>query len=207
MFRQTALTVSIAIALGTAGGAFASEGRDGRWHSATQGAPSLKVCKKLVASNPQSAIANNDLGWAYRQNGNLAEAEKYLRAALKLDATIAAAHSNLSVVLLDKNAVPEAKAEAQAAVQLDGNNPIYRVVYGNALAKLDDRKGAIEQYRQAVKLKPDYENALYNLGRTLAQDGQVHEAKFVLADALKLDPKDDRVVVALDEITREGDKP
>ncbi len=190
--------------MGTISGAMASDGRSGSWHSGTQGSPSLKVCKKMVEANPQSAVANNDLGWAYRQNGNLVEAEKFLRAAVKLDPNMSAAHSNLSVVLLDKNVAAEAKAEAQTAVNLDNKNPIYHVVFGNALGKAGDRKAAIEQYRLAVKLKPDYENALYNLGKTLAEDGQEHEAKFVLADALKLDPKDDRVVAALDQLVKEG---
>ena len=204
MLKQTTIVLIAAIASTTCG-ALASEGREGKWHSGTQGSPSLNVCKKLVAANPQSAIANNDLGWAYRQNGNLIEAEKYLRAAIKLDNGMGAAHSNLSVVLLDKGAAGEAKTEAQLATQLDAKSPIYRVVFGNALSKGGDRKAAIEQYREALKLKPDYENAMYNLGRVLSDDGQQQEAKFVLADALKLDPNDDRVMALLDELTKHGE--
>lgn len=175
------------------------EGRSGSWKSSTQGAPSLKVAKKLVEKNPKDAIANNDLGWAYRQNGDAAQAETYLREAVKLNPKMGQAHSNLSVVLFDANKLDEAQTEAAQAVAIDPNNAIYKVVLGNALAKKGDRKAALEQYRSAVQLRPDYENAQYNLGRVLLDDGQANEGKLVLVDALKLDPNDERVLKLLDQ--------
>ncbi len=178
-----------------------ADGRAGSWRSAAQGAPSLKAAKSAVEKHPQDAIANNDLGWAYRQNGDLVQAETCLRVAIKADPKLGEAHSNLSVVLVDLKKFDEAKTEAAQAVTLDGNNPIYRAVLGNALSKAGDRKEAIEQYRTAIKLKPDYENAHYNLGRVLKEDGQINEAKLVLVDALKLDAKDDRVLTLLDDMT------
>src|SRR6185437_6783738 len=106
----------------------ASDGRSGAWHTAAQGAPSLKASQKAVELNPQDAVANNDLGWAFRQNGDLTQAEKYLRDAIKLNPRLAQAHSNLSVVLVDKGALDEAQAEGQQAVAIDPGNPIYKVV-------------------------------------------------------------------------------
>jgi Flp pilus assembly protein TadD len=191
----------VSLLIGAATASYAADGRAGAWHQAAQGAPALKVCKKLVQQNPNSPIANNDLGWAYRQNGDQAMSEKYLREAIRLDGKMSQAHSNLSVVLADKGALDEALSEAQNALSIDPKNPIYKVVLGNALAKKGSRKEAIQQYREAVQLKPDYENALYNLGRVLADDGQVGDAKLALADALQLDPKDDRVVALLDKLS------
>ena len=198
------ITLSIVFALSSGVAASASGDKDGRagsWRNSTQGAPDLKACLKIVEKKPQDAVANNDLGWAYRQNGDLAKAEKYLREAVKLNPKLAQAHSNLSVVLLDGGNAAEAQKEAAQATAIDANSPIYRVVLGNALAKAGDRKAAIEQYRTAVKLKPDYENALYNLGRVLNDDGQRNDAKLELSEALLYDPKDDRVVKLLDELS------
>lgn len=178
-----------------------ADGRAGSWRTAAQGAPSLKAAKSAVEKHPQDAVANNDLGWAYRQNGDLTQAESFLRIATKSDAKLAQAHSNLSVVLVDLKKFDEAKTEAAQAVSLDPENAIYRAVLGNALSKTGDRKEAIVQYRKAIALKPDYENALYNLGRVLKEDGQINESKLVLVDALKFDPKDDRVLMLLDDMT------
>jgi Flp pilus assembly protein TadD len=175
-------------------------GRAGWWKQAGQGAPSIKTCQKNLAKNPQDAIANNDLGWAYRQHGDLTQAEQYLRTAVKLNPRLSQAHSNLSVVLLDQSKTEEALAEAREAVAVDANNPIYHVVLGNALEKKGDTKAAIEAYRAATKLKPDYENALYHLGQALVAAGDKAEAKAVLSQALGLDPHDDRVVALLDKL-------
>src|ERR1700723_3485954 len=62
-----------------------SQGRAGNWRLGTQGAPSVEACRKRVAANPQDADAQNDLGWALRQNGNEKEAEAALRQSIKLN--------------------------------------------------------------------------------------------------------------------------
>lgn len=101
---------------------------------------------------------------------------------------------------MDLGRKDEALNEAKKAVELDGKQPVYRVVYGNALSATGDRKEAIVQYQTALNERPDYENAFYNLGRVLFEDGQRTQAKVILSQALALDPKDDRVVQLLDQI-------
>ena len=209
--KRSALLVSamvaaiLPLAAGTAGwakgkGQDSSEVRAGNWRSGTQGAPGLEACRKRVAANPQDADAQNDLGWALRQNGDLKAAEETLRLSIKLNGASPYPHSNLSVVLLDTNRPDEAVREAAHAVSLDDKQPIFHAVLGNALTAAGDRKKAIEEYRAALKIRPDYENAMYNLGRVLNDDGQSVEAKMTLSQALELDPNDERVLKLLDQI-------
>ncbi|HEY9868055.1 MAG TPA: tetratricopeptide repeat protein [Candidatus Obscuribacterales bacterium] len=184
-----------------AGDSTAAGGRAGHWRRAAQDAPSVEACKKRAEKEPNSAEAHNDLGWALRQHGDLEGAERSLREAIRLDARMPQAHCNLSVVLLDKNDAQGAVQEASEAAAIDPEQPIYRVVLGNALAASGDLKGAIEQYRAAISRRPDYENAHYNLGRVLYESGDHTQAKFSLAEALRLDPNDDRALSLLDKIT------
>lgn len=177
-------------------------GRKGNWRKGTQGAPSIEAARKRVKEKPESADAHNDLGWALRQNRKLKEAEVELRKALELDDTIAYGHSNLSVVLLDTGRAEEAAKEAERAVGIDDKSPIYRVVYGNALAASKEYDKASEQYKEAIKLKSDYENAYYNLGRVLNLQGKTAEASAVLSQALALDPGDERVMKLLDKLIK-----
>lgn len=176
------------------------DGRAGNWTKGAQGAPSIEAAQKAVEKDPKNAIAHNDLGWAYRQNNKHKEAEVELREALKLDPALSFAHSNLSVVLLDQGKVGEAVEEGKTSTQLDAKHPVFRVVYGNALAAVPDNKAAIEQYKAAISLRPDYENAFYNLGRAYLADGQTTEAKVAFSQALELDKDDERVLKALDQL-------
>ncbi len=177
-----------------------ADGRAGSWRKGAQGAPNLDKARKLAKEKPDSANAHNDLGWALRQNGNNKEAEVELRKALSLDDKIAYGHSNLSVVLLDTGRHDEAVKEGRRACAIDEKQPIYHVVLGNALAAKKDYEKAANEYNIALTLKPDYENALYNLGRILHEQGKNAEATSVLGEALKLDKDDDRVMQLLDKI-------
>jgi Flp pilus assembly protein TadD len=179
-----------------------TDGRSGMWRSSGQGAPSVEACRKRAAAHPQDADAQNDLGWALRQAGDLKGAEQALSAALKLAPGMPQAHSNLSVVALDEHNNAQAVSEGKEAVSLDGKQPIFHVVLGNALSASGDRASAIKEYQEALKLRPDYENAMYHLGETLYAEGQTGEAKKQLSFALGLDPQDERALQLLDKIMK-----
>ena len=85
-------------------------GRAGKfWKQSAQGAPSVRrLAANVSLPIPEDADAQNDLGWALRQNGDVKGAEDCLRQALSLNDKLAYAHSNLSVVLLDKGNKEEA---------------------------------------------------------------------------------------------------
>jgi predicted Zn-dependent protease len=177
-------------------------GREGNWKKSAQDSPDLEAAHKLAEAQPQNAVAQNDYGWALRLHGDPAKAEGFVRTAEQLDPTLAYVHSNLSVIELDLNKPKEALGEGKKAVELDGNQPIFHVVYGNALIVAGDAKGAIAQYQAAIQQRADYENAYYNLGRAFQKDGQKNEALAALSKALELDSKDDRVLKLMDDISK-----
>ena len=106
------------------------------------------------------------------------------------------------MVLLDTGRIKEAVTEAERAVGIDGKRAVFRVVYGNALVADKQLDKAVEQYKTAVELQPNYENALYHLGRTLHEQGKSAEAGAVLSQAIELDPEDVRVMKLLDKILK-----
>jgi tetratricopeptide (TPR) repeat protein len=64
----------------------------------------------------------------------------------------------------------------QHAVDIRPQNPFVHNNLGIALAAAGRREEAIEQYRQALRLKPDFAEALGNLGLALADLGRTDEA-------------------------------
>jgi len=47
---------------------------------------------------------------------------------------------------------------------------------GNTLKELGDMEGAIQFYRKAIQLKPQFGDAYHNLGSTYMQQGRASEA-------------------------------
>jgi tetratricopeptide (TPR) repeat protein len=77
---------------------------------------------------------------------------------------------------------------------------------GHALYRHGDWAGAIEHYRKAVELKPDYEDARINLGNTLLEQGDLEGAigQFQKAVELKPDLPELRGNLAI-ALSRKGD--
>jgi len=69
--------------------------------------------------------------------------------------------------------------------------------YGNALREAGRPAEAAEQYRQALRLKPDYMNAHNNLGTLLAGLGRYEESEEHLREALRLKPDSPQLEVNL----------
>jgi Flp pilus assembly protein TadD len=178
--------------------------RDGFWTKGVQGSPDLETCREAVVQHPNDAVANNDYGWALRMNGQLQQAAKYLQKAISLNPTMTQPYSNLSVVMLELGDVGTAVTSAHKAVSLDPSQAVYRVVLGNALTKQHNLDEAIQQYREALRFKSNYENAHYHLGEALMLKGDNAAAQQELSTALGLDSKDERAIDLLDKLSGSG---
>jgi tetratricopeptide (TPR) repeat protein len=67
-------------------------------------------------------------------------------------------------------------------------NYIIRNNLGVILARDGDAKGAMDQYRQAIAINPEYAEAHANLGHVLLRAGQFEAARSQLLEALRLKP-------------------
>ncbi len=68
-------------------------------------------------------------------------------------------------------------------------NPRARMHLGNALLREGRTAGAIESYRQALRLDPDHYTAHYNLGNVMAGQRRIEEAFAYFRRALEIKPE------------------
>ena len=88
----------------------------------------------------------------------------------------------------------------ETAVRIDPRHPEARNLLGTALTRLGRSADAIEQFRLALRYRPDYVNAEYNLARALARNGFWDEAFAGYEKILVALPKDTAVRNELGEL-------
>jgi tetratricopeptide (TPR) repeat protein len=83
------------------------------------------------------------------------------------------------------------KAKATTSGQAASNNPDVRTLLDQGTKALDGGNvdEAIDNYRKALEIKPDYAEAHDKLGLALAERGQIDEAIAEYTAAIRLDPK------------------
>jgi len=91
-----------------------------------------------------------------------------LQAALALEER-AAWHNELGELLQDQGQELEALPSFQRAVKMEPREPIYRRNLGVALEKLHRFDAAREALDEAVRLRPDYKDALGHLASVTAK--------------------------------------
>src|SRR3989454_7922066 len=152
------------------------------WHD------SEKLWTHVLAMDPQSSIAENNLGIARAGERKLAEAVEHYQRALQIRPEHAGAHYNLGNALARQGKLTEAIEHYQQAVHLKPDHADAHNNLGNALARQGKLTEAIEHYQQVVHLKPDHADAHNNLGNALAQQGKLTEAIEHYQQALHLKP-------------------
>jgi tetratricopeptide (TPR) repeat protein len=128
---------------------------------------------KLV---PNHFGALQNLGLLRAQQGQLDEAIKLIRRALKQNPKSAEAHNNLGNVLHQTRRYTDADNSFKRAVAL---KPDYARAYNNrgaTLQALGEFEEAVRCCETAISIAPDYSDAHHNLGNALRSLGRQEEA-------------------------------
>lgn len=155
--------------------------------------------------------------------GREEQAEAHFREALRIDPALAGACIGLGLVSDARKRFDQAAAFFERAIALDPGDPMARLYYGDSLLKSDAGRGpmyrfavatppvvllAREQFRQALRLRPDLADAYAGFGNTyLREVGPVTEGIEAMEKALPLLPGRSDVVLNLAALhARNGDR-
>ncbi len=128
------------------------------------------------------------------------EAQSFFRRAIELDPNFAPAHAGLAYaiylsVLLGfeadlASASSEARAAAQRALTLDGDDAVAHAVVGRVHIMVGEHDAAISACKTAVSLNPNLATARYGLGTALIYSGRYEEGIVEADEAIRLSPRD-----------------
>jgi Flp pilus assembly protein TadD len=127
-------------------------------------------------------------GKAAADAGDLAAAERAFLSVVEEDGAAHEAWMALAVIALRRAAPQLAVERASRAVELDRKNAVYLNNLGIAYAESGQGAPAEQALRRALKLKPDYAGAHFNLAKALHKRGKLAEARKEYERAHALEP-------------------
>lgn len=158
------------------------------WRQSRLYRDSETMFRDVVAKNPGSPTAHNNLGSALTDRGETDEAIVQFRKALEIKPDYQLASYNLGAALVQQGNVDEAIPHLRAVLRANPNHPRAYYTLANALSKQGDLNEAIAYYGRALRLTPDFPEAHTNLANLMLERGNNSGAIEHYREALRLQP-------------------
>jgi len=180
------------------------------WYSGSK-EKAVAELRESVRLDPASGAAYAFLGTALRETGDLTGARTSLQRAIALLPPTTATYIDLGIIFLSTGDLDHALGQFEAGLNAPGAVPTpdwdaavsklrevlaknhTRADAHNALGLLLGRKGAdskevLAEFREAIRLRPDYAQAHNNIGLVLAQSDDDEKAIAEFREAIRLSP-------------------
>ncbi len=160
---------------------------------ATVWADTTALFQNVIAQYPDSEIAHNNLGNAYRRRGQLDDAVKEFQIALKSASTArrhssAKIHSNLGAVYRKQGQMDAALEQYRLALAADPKSDEAYFGQGIVYAAMDEDDQAFASYAKALAIQPDYPDVYINRGALHVQRDELDDAQKDFQQAIALEP-------------------
>jgi type IV pilus assembly protein PilF len=161
-------------------------------HALQQGDPTSAVRELYEAEklNPRDPAIQHLLGMALSAKGKYTDALEHYRKALELDPKYTEVHNAMGATYLEMGKWDEAIQEFNLVLK-DFLYMTPFLVHNNlgwAFYKKGDLKNAVENYRKAIGMKPDFALAHYNLGIAYRDGKQTDQALAAFRQATRIVP-------------------
>ena len=139
-----------------------------------------------VAKNPGNYFARNNLGNYLLEQGRVNAALAQYDEALRLKPDFPEGHNNHGTALAHEGRIKEAEAEYRWAIRLkseyypDAHNNL-----GVALAREGDQAGALREFEEVLRQRPDLLEVRFNYGNALVKLGRPAEAAAAYQEVLR----------------------
>ncbi len=161
----------------------------------------IKSFNQALELEPTNPVLTCELAKAYLNNGDVAEAGTYFNKALELKSDYYDAEFGLAKVYLQnkKDSLAIDLLNQLAAVVID---PEIYYEQGRYYFNHGEIDRAIEKFKQALRISPDYANADYSLALAYQNKGDQAQALKFFKKVLELNPEDEEVVKRVEELSK-----
>ena len=136
----------------------------------------IPLLQKIAAARPSEPMTHFELGYSYSELKRNNEAAAEYRRALELNPSLAAAHVNLGLVLLDSDPAAALESFKHAEALLPGQGQPHYLA-AQALERSGKALDALTEYQSAVDLAPKDGAMRFAFGRALLNAGRDADAE------------------------------
>ena len=137
---------------------------------------SMKTINGVLERDPQNAMAYFMFGMNFKETGDTIRAINSFQKAVEFDADITDGWLNLGE-LYEAIGDPLAARYYDNAIRIAPNDIIAIHSKADYLSRQNDLQGAINMYRQIVRIDPQYEDAYFNSGLIYLDMDSIQQAK------------------------------
>jgi tetratricopeptide (TPR) repeat protein len=156
----------------------------------------VPIYERVLMLDPKNVQALNILGVMNIKAGNLQVAEDYLRRAVRLKPGCGSACYNLGHLLEQTGRHAEAVEQWEKAANTK-NDERAADYWGQYLVRQGRVKDAVQWFRVALNIRPEFIEARFHLVIALSQIGNMQEALTHLNYVLKIDPQNKDALIML----------
>ena len=107
-------------------------------------------------NNPETLFK---LAYMLQQSGDNAEAIKYYKEALEVDKNNEYIHNSMASIYRQNGEFTSAKMHLHSSLDIDDKNSITYYNYGNLLVDMEQKEEAMQMYKKAIEINPEFSEA------------------------------------------------
>ena len=146
------------------------------WFETGESARAEAALRNAIRIQPNYAQAHNNLGNLLSASGRFEDAKDHFEAALRVKEDYTGARYNYALALARVRRFDDAQFQLEALLRTDPGSAEAHEFLGNLLGAKGQTARAIAEYREALRLTPDFSRASLDLGKALANSGDVPSA-------------------------------
>ena len=158
------------------------------WFQVRYWSNSISLFEHAIKVTENNYVAHNNLGFALKEEGRVAEAVKHYLEAVRIKPNFEMAHLNIGVVLAGRGDYEGAIKKFNEALRIKPDYTEAHLNLGYTMLKQGRMGDALRHYSEALLLDPYSATAYNGLGAAMVSIGKNQKAINLFQKALQLEP-------------------